>query len=174
MSPIDINKFNNILVPISYATNIKSSHWEYENEWRFMISKNNMGIPFSKAGFSNLKDVPSDRDSRYMFYDKNIVEEICLGFNFFNGRDFDIIYLKDKEIHITPKNHESNWNHEYQIKLLEFIIENLSDKFFVSGVKYERKDEEYILIRTKERINISKNDDQSYSIIRTNEVIKLM
>jgi hypothetical protein len=42
LSPIDISKYDSMMLPLYYATNVKSSKWEYEKEWRFLISKNNM------------------------------------------------------------------------------------------------------------------------------------
>lgn len=175
LSPIDISSFRTMLVPLYYATNIKSEQWKYEDEWRFLVGKQNMGVPYTKSGFSQKEDYIVDKSNRYVFYDKNLVDEICLGHNFFNARDFEIEWLDDKNIKVKPKNTDSNWEFKNQVLLLDYISENLNDKLYYSGIKYELDENDtYYLIRTKEKLGISKQEDDSYILTRTNEIIRLM
>lgn len=175
LSPIDISSFKTMLVPLYYATNIKSKQWEYEDEWRFLVGKQNMGVPYTKSGFTQREDYIVDKSNRYVFYDKRLVDEICFGHNFFNAREFEIEWLDDKNIRVKLKEIESNWEFKNQVLLLDYIVENLNDKLYYSGLKYELdENEKHFLIRTKEKLEISKQDDDSFIITRTNEIIKLM
>lgn len=175
LSPIDISPFRSMLIPLYYSTNIKTEQWKYEDEWRFLIGKQNMGIPYSKSGLSPREDYLVDKKNRYVYYDKELVEEICLGINFFNGREFEIEWLDEKNIRVKPKKIESNWEYKNQVLLLDYIIENLKDKLYYSGTKYELdENEKHYLIRTKEKLEIIKQDDESYVITRTNYIIRLM
>lgn len=175
LSPIDISQFRTMLVPLYYATNIKSEQWKYEDEWRFLVGKQNMGVPYSKSGLNQRKDYIVDKANRYIYYDKELIMEICLGVNFFNGREFEINWLDELNIKVKPKDIESNWEYKNQVLLLDYIAENLSDKLYYSGLKYELDEkEQHYLIRTKEKLNISKQDDDSFIITRTNEIIRLM
>jgi hypothetical protein len=175
LSPIDISSFKTMLVPLYYATNIKSKQWEYEDEWRFLVGKQDMGVPYTKSGLSQREDYIVDKANRYVYYDKGLVEEICFGHNFFNAREFEIEWLDDKNIRVKPKKIESNWEFKNQVLLLDYIVENLNDNLYYSGLKYELdENEQHYLIRTKEKIGILKQDDDSFIITRTNEIIRLM
>jgi hypothetical protein len=169
LSPIDISPFRTLFIPVFYCINVKSSAWEYENEWRIAISKPQMGIPYSKAGLSNREDYLVEKENRFTYYDFEAIEEITLGMNFFTKAFFDINWVNEKVIEITCKN-EDNGTH---LELLNFISDKLHNKLFLSGVKYELdENENHFLIRTKEKIVIEKIEDGKFSLTRTNEVIK--
>lgn len=175
LSPIDVSAFQTLFIPLYYATNIKSKQWEYEDEWRFLVGKQNMGVPYSKAGLASREDHSVKKENRYVFYDKNIIEEICLGVNFFSGREFEIEWLNDKQFKVKPKKVKENWNYQNQLSLLNYISENLDQKLYYSGIKYELdENDELFLIRTKEKINIVKQSDESFIIERTDKIIRLM
>ena len=94
--PIDLSDFQFLHTPFLYLTNVKKKSWAYEDEWRFIISKNNMGVPFSKVGLDPRPDYEVDKKNRRAYYDKNIIKEITLGNNFFTGREFEIDFnIKD-------------------------------------------------------------------------------
>lgn len=166
LSPIDISAFRAMFVPIYYATNVKTNKWEYEDEWRFVVGKQNMGVPYSKAGLDPRPDYFVRKENRYVYYDKELVEQITVANNFFNARNFEIEWLDARNVRVKPKNIESNWEFKNQILFLDYVIKNFSDKFYHSGVKYELENESIILVRTKEKMEINKKDD-SYILTRT-------
>ncbi|MCK0108684.1 DUF2971 domain-containing protein [Flavobacteriaceae bacterium S0825] len=170
LNPIDFSDFPNPVIPFFYATNVKSNKWEYEQEWRFLISKHQMGIPRSKSGLSPEKDYEGIKGNRRAFYDRNLVEEITLGHDFFTGREFNIDRTVSEIIIVEPIESKSNWNFQNHIELLEYIHSNLSDRLYYSGRKYEFDSEGVpYLTRTKERMEIEKIDDKKYKLTRTNE-----
>lgn len=175
LSPIDVSMFQTLFIPLYYATNIKSKLWEYEDEWRILVGKQNMGVPYSKAGLASRKDYFVKKENRYVYYDKNIIEEICLGVNFFSKSEFEIEWLNDKQFKVKPKKVKENWNYQNQLSLLNYISENLEQKLYYSGIKYELdKNEKLYLIRTKEKLKIVKETNESFILERTDEIIKLM
>ena len=110
-----------MFIPFYYSVTVKIDTWEYEDEWRFLIGKQQMGVPYSKSGFSPREDYLVKKENRYTYYDKSIVKEITLGMNFFNGRDFEIKRVNDKIINVKPKEIESNWEFKSQQKLLDYL-----------------------------------------------------
>ncbi|MBC7845498.1 MAG: DUF2971 domain-containing protein [Flavobacterium sp.] len=170
--PIDISNFPNMKIPLYYITNIKSINWNYECEWRFLLSKENMGVPYSKTGLSGREDYFVKKENRFAYYDKNLVQEITLGMNFFNTTEYQITMLDEKNIQVKLK---ANWNFESQKKLLNFVFENLKDKLYYSGVKYEiNVNDDYCLIRTKEKLEIERKDEITFVLTRTNILIKML
>ncbi|MES2486796.1 MAG: DUF2971 domain-containing protein [Bacteroidota bacterium] len=174
LCPINVSPYRTMHIPIFYITNIKSNKWEYEDEWRFIVGKQNMGVPYSKLGLHPRKDYHVDKKNRYIFYDKNTVEEITVGKNFFNGREFEIDWLNENTVKVKPVKTESNWEYENQIILLDYVSKNLSDNFYHCGTKYEIENEELVVVRTKERMDIKKLEDGSYLLTRTDKVIIFM
>jgi hypothetical protein len=167
--PIDLSKFNQHYIPFFYLTNIKLKSWNYENEWRFIIGKNYMGVPYSKSPFELMPDFYVDIKNRFAYYDSNIVKEITLGHNYINRTRFHINRVSEKITILEPiPNIENNIN----IILLDFISENLKDKLFYSGVTYHKSDDDVSVIRTKERMEIIKIENYKYQLTRTHEVIK--
>ena len=170
LNPIDFSDFKNPTIPFYYATSIKSSKWHYEHEWRFLISKPQMGVPCSKSGLDPRKDYEGIKGNRYAFYDKDLVEEITLGHNFFTGREFAINKTNDSSFIVEPIDGKKNWNYKSHVDLLNYIESNLKDRLFYSGRKYEFDDNNVpYLTRTKERLEIEKVDVSKYKLTRTNE-----
>lgn len=177
IQPIDVYKFRRFDIPLIYSTNVKLDSWEYEKEWRILISKPKMGIPFEKLGFSDIKNHDFDSKKRYINYSLDAIDSICLGMNFFSGSDFFIHWNGEKEIQVQPKKERDQFDlkHQYDlyIQFLNFIIDRIPGKIYLSGVKYETDFEgKPYLIRTKERVELTRIKDSKYSIIRTNEIIK--
>jgi hypothetical protein len=169
--PIDVSKFRRFDIPFIYSTNIKFNKWIYENEWRFIISKPKMGIPFGKLGFSDVEDHKFTPVNRYIQYDIDSVETICLGMNFFSGRDFVIEWKGDRDIIIEPLKNAINYR--IYLSFLNFVTERLSDKIFVSGIKYEINDKNMVILaRTREKDKIEKVNQLKFKITRSEEVIK--
>lgn len=174
LNPIDISEFDSMHIPFFYATNIKSKKWEYEEEWRFLIGKPMMGVPYSKIGLNTEKDFITSPKNRYTFYDKKLVEQITLGMNFFTVQDFNLEWVNERQFKVSPKKLKNNLNNESHKKLLTYIHNNLKDKIYHSGIKYELDDNGiHYLIRTKERLDIEKVGWDTYVFSRTDDIIKI-
>ncbi len=173
LSPIDISPFQSLLVPLYYATNIKSKDWDYEKEWRLLVSKQNMGVPYSKRGLNVREDYHVNKKNRYVYYEKEIVEEITLGVDFFNSRDFKVEWLDSKNIKVKALKSDSNWEFDSLNIFMDYVFHNLKDKLFYSGVKYELDEENvHYLVRTKEKMEIQKVEENEYILTRTDIVKK--
>jgi hypothetical protein len=164
LKPIDINKFrNNMYVPLCYATNLKLKDWSYEKEWRFVISKDHMGIPFSKTALYPKKDHFVKLENRFGYYDKGLVEEITLGMNFLNSGTFNIKPLGENRCEISPL--KADDVNECPMRLLNYIVNNLSDKVFVSSYVYSGKDKQFpSLARTRAKLGIKKQNQNTFHI----------
>lgn len=169
--PIDALKFQRLDVPFIYSTNIKHDSWGYEKEWRLLVSKPKMGVPFEKLGFSNIENHLFEPKKRFINYDIDAIDSICLGMNFFSGSDFFVNWNGEKEIEVQPWEKEGKY--DLYIQFLNFIVEVFSGKVYLSGIKYEMDlDDNPYIIRTKERVHITKLHESRYLIVRTEEVIK--
>lgn len=71
--PIDINKGN--ALSFLYHSNIKSTNWEHENEWRILGIGDNMSYPRYKENETTI-------NNRKFKYDISAIDEIVLGFKF--------------------------------------------------------------------------------------------
>ncbi|MEC3906440.1 DUF2971 domain-containing protein [Tamlana sp. 2201CG12-4] len=168
--PIDLSDFSFFHTPFLYLTNVKKNSWAYEDEWRFIVSKKNMGIPFSKVGLDPRDDHKGDKENRRAYYDKNIIKEITLGNNFFTGREFDIDRSAKDFIIVKPLKSKNNWNYQDHIDFLEYVYENFSDRLYYSGKTFNINDgDQPYLIRTKERLEIENLGDNKYKLTRTND-----
>lgn len=177
IEPIDIQKFSHgISVPFLYSTNVKLKNWSYENEWRLIVNKELMGVPNSKRGFNRLCDFPSEKKNRYVYYDKEVIKEICVGRNFFNSKAYEVKWLSDnKRIKVKPiKPHKKNKeieSYNNRIKFLNHILENFSNCFYWSDVRPKKQGDGFILKRIKEKLTIEKENNGFYMLTRTNNII---
>lgn len=171
LMPIDVSRFRSMIIPLIYSTNIKSRLWSYEQEWRFIVGKENMGIPYSKMGLSTNDDYVVNAENRFVYYNLDSIEEITVGHHIFNRRNFEVEWLDTQRVRIKPRNIKDNWEYESQCSFLNFIVEKFPSKFYHSGTKYENDQDGFvILVRTKERMSINKNDDGSFTLTRTDDV----
>lgn len=174
INPIDISEFDSMHIPFFYATNVKSNKWKYEDEWRFLIGKHMMGVPYSKMGLNIQQDFITSPKNRYTYYENQLVEQITLGMNFFTAQDFNLEWLNEKQFKVSPKKSKRNWNYESHKKLLIYIHNNLKDRIYHSGIKYELDENRiHFLIRTKERLEIEKVGWDTYVFTRTEDIIKI-
>lgn len=177
IEPIDVYKFQRFDIPLIYSTNIKLKKWSYEKEWRLLVSKPKMGIPFEKLGFSDIQDHKIKADNRFVTYGIDAIDSICLGMNFFSGSDFLIRWKGEKEIQVQPRKHRDQCDLRQQfglyIEFLDFIINKFSGRVYLSGVKYETdKEGKPYLIRTKEKVDIIRLEKSNYLILRGNEIVR--
>jgi len=163
------------IIPMLYAATIKSQEWEYEKEWRVLLSRENMGVPYSKSGLNPRPDINIQPGNRLIKYDRNLIDEITVGANFINQTKFKFNREKvsGKISSQTSVEISDNYvNHEVLEDLLNYICENLSDRFyFPTTIVNTDLSNKKFLTRGKERINISKVSSRNYSIERTGEFI---
>lgn len=110
--PIKLSDVNERLAFL-YMTNIKSVHWEYEKEWRYIGMGRRMSFPPFKTD-------PKFVDARKFNYSMNAIEEIILGPRFLNG-------LVRKDVENNRVLLEPNPSEKYGIEkkeVLEFITGN--------------------------------------------------
>lgn len=173
LSPIDISEYDSMMLPLYYSTNIKSSKWEYEKEWRFLISKNNMGVPYTRGGLQPREDYKTDVKNRYVYYDKDLIQEITLGNDFFNKRDFHLEYSDGETFKVKPKDCELCWNYKNLNEFVNYVLEKFPDRIFYSGVKYELDENDILcLVRTKERIQLIDEQEGFHIFKKTGETIQ--
>jgi hypothetical protein len=173
LQPVDLSAYKEYHIPFFYATNLKSKSWEYEDEWRFLIGKHHMGVPYNKVGLKTIKPYKTNPQNRYAFYNSELVKQITLGVSFFTTTDFEIEWLDEKNIVVKPKKDDNSWNYESYCKLLAYINDSLSERLYYSGVKYETNEDNTLkIIRTKERMEIKRIKWNTYQLTRTEEIIK--
>ena len=160
--------FNTPDIPFLYATTIKRKEWEYENEWRLSIYKNDMDIPFSVLypGRTDYKG----RNNRFFKYSKDALESISLGKYFFNGKNCEnvdnnngIVFKLHKRLDKKYKEMDKNF-----IKLVNLLYENYNDVLYMSG-EYEDKNR---LLRSLGKITLEKIDDRTFKLIDLKRIIK--
>ena len=102
LESISINK-NTIQLATIIQTNIKSSCWKYENEWRLLIE---CPADFYMEPFgywaTELKKAYPDYHDRKFKYPMRCIKSVCLGKDFFNGV-YSVITNYEKEYVATNK-----------------------------------------------------------------------
>ena len=157
---IDLSNFEDFRIPALYINNVKLDHWAYEKEWRFLISKKNMGVRNSKIGYNVSNEHIIKKENRYAFFDKKSIVKICLAPNFFRGEIFQLKFINKKEMLVRPKPNKSK-NEEY---FLNFLIKSYPDKIYQSDFIYCEINGKRFIDRAKRKINIRKNSDKEYVI----------
>lgn len=132
-----------------YNTNVKSDFWKHENEFRYLITgKSGLYIP----GHDNIEK----RDNRRIFYNSDCVEEIVLGFRFF---DYEDIAGKEESKPIFKLN-KSMEEGILKDKFLSNVIEN---KQPLSIIRISPND--YSIIKSKIFLLKLNDFEYSYNII---------
>lgn len=164
---IDASNYSSLAVPALYITNIKEEMWSYENEWRILISKKNMGVPYSKLSFPPAKDNRAPKENRYAFYSNDLIEEISLGANFFNGNSFSRKTLGLNQIEIKLLETD-NWFYSEQKKILEYLCQNFRDKLSILSTEHKNlKNNTRQLLRKKEPLEIEQTKNDTFKISLT-------
>ncbi|ALM49548.1 hypothetical protein AMR72_11930 [Flavobacterium psychrophilum] len=158
---IDVNAFGSH-IPILIDVSTKVLHWQHENEWRIVVFKNDMSVPNSyiTPHVENHIGV----DNRLVNYDKDSIEEIVFGINFFNGNIIEKITSKSITENIVEIKNEA------AIEFLKFVSNNLKGKTFMSGLFINPENISYActtnIERSIEEIIISHIDKNIFSILR--------
>ncbi|HLW41249.1 MAG TPA: DUF2971 domain-containing protein [Flavobacterium sp.] len=144
--------FRSADVPFLYSVGVKRNDWAYEGEWRLITYSTGYGTPTSII--SPFPNVPSQQERRVQ-YPIEAIKSITLGKQFFNGRNVEKL--------LEPMTFQMKDVQE--LKLIEFMIENLPEKIFLCG-EYET---EKSFKRSSERVNIIKKDKNIFTVVRMNE-----
>lgn len=143
-----------------YVTNIKSSQWAHENEWRFLVNRNNMSIP-------NYNDNNLSESKRKVNYDLKNIETIYLGYKFFTGNITKSFLEEDKELYQFNCDKEKKNTDSLKVNILNFVIDNNielkgietedNNTFKLKAVNYKVtvhvRDKEYLVERNKINFN---------------------
>lgn len=148
------DKFSTPDVPFLYMTTVKREEWNYEDEWRLSVYKNDMGIPFS-ALFPG-SDNYEGKNERKLFYDKTIIKSISLGKHFFNGKNCSKVN-NDLSFEISDGDF---------LSFVNFLYENHNDKLLMSG-EYESQTK---LKRSLGKIHLEKINENTFKIIENEGV----
>lgn len=160
---IDTSKYGiDFLFLVDIST--KVNDWKYENEWRIVITKVGMSVPNSLV---KVEEDYNGINNRFASYSTDSIEEIVLGFNFFNGKNFsNQIFKTTEEFQIDAKNQDVT-------NFLKLISNNKSIIIRKAGVKVDS--EEKILIpntkslrRSLEKIEIKHISHYTFSVVRVN------
>lgn len=104
---------------VLYQTNVKSSKWIGEDEWRYLItSKKVLKIPGLYL---------HNTHNRKFFYNIKAISEITLGFYFFNESELSL-HAED-EILLSLKNKKKRM--KSRRKLLDFIVKNSIKTYWI-------------------------------------------
>jgi hypothetical protein len=115
LEKIDFAKYDSSLC-VLYQSNAKKNLWDLENEWRYLT--------YNKDGKYHPIYSAADIKTRKFFYNSAAIEEIILGYDFFNPKEikyglrtpeYDIISLSGKK---------SKGLKKLKRKLLAFIVTN--------------------------------------------------
>ena len=160
-----------------YMTNLKHVNWKYEEEWRIIVNNELMGVPFSKRGFSRLKDDnPVEPTNREIKYDFDCIASITLGANFLTHKYFDIKQeenLRDELIlrfQTRPDSKNNNHLFEWHNQFLNFLSTQLNLKIFHSEIIKMPLKGGAILKRVKRRVYINRIEGEEYLMRFTNKV----
>lgn len=152
-------------IPLLYITNIKRNDWQYEDEWRLSIYKNDMGIPFSKF-YLQTEDFPGT-NNRFFKYSFDTIESISLGKHFFNGKNCES--LVDGNI-LKLYNRDDNDNKKNDLlfnELVNHLFEKHNDHLYMSG-EYEDGN---TLKRSLGKIKLEKVSEYTFKLIDLNQVV---
>lgn len=110
-----------------YVTNVKSNRWKHEDEWRFILNKENMSVP--NYNNSNLSE-----NKRKVYYKKEEIERIFIGYKFFSGNVTGIDVGENKELY--KFNPDSKLQNEDWLKV-QILNKAINEKIEIFGIETE-------------------------------------
>lgn len=174
LRPINFNKFitresqgNKIAInaqlPLTYAMSIKDKIWSYEDEWRIILTKENLGKvshPLHIIDKEQYEKELSELINRNIHYDNNSINRIILSTLFFSNSRF----LNKVEVNDYVKEYYFRSDDKYLFQFLLEVFQNYNDKIFqidrdidqgiiVSKINYKIKilylNENYVTIESE-------------------------
>lgn len=86
---IDFTEFYDERICFLYSNTVKLKQWDYEEEWRLTIFKNDMNIPFRRR-YHDVLDHQGSSERKY-FYERDCINSIILGKLFFFNDGIQIV-----------------------------------------------------------------------------------
>lgn len=126
LEPIDFfsGEFKSPTVPMTCISTNKERKWCYENEWRIVVQKSNMGYT---TGLSDPREIYMEGlQDRYLYYSPAAIEAICLGAYFFGSS------------HCELEGHNLKVKKDY-IPLFNYLFENHNEHLFISIADYSEQ-----------------------------------
>lgn len=115
LEKINFAKYDSSLC-VLYQSNAKQNLWELENEWRYLT--------YNRDGKYHPDYSGADIKTRKFFYNSASIEEIILGYDFFNPKEIQY-YLRTPEYDIIRlSGKKSKGLKKLKRKLLAFIVTN--------------------------------------------------
>lgn len=150
-------------IPLLVDISTKVMDWKYENEWRIVVSKNDLSVP--KSLVSLFEDYLGN-DDRYIKYNSTDIKEIVLGFNFFNGKNFEnLVYKSKNEYSIDAKSNDL-------VEFLKFICNSMNGEVLKAGLLVDDQQITFkgteSLKRSTEKLKISHVSKNTFVINRNN------
>lgn len=183
LEALNVNEFieqNGLSLMFNILYNIKHYNWSYEQEWRILISRSWMGIPFSKHVLG--EDLKAKPTSRFAHYGIDAIRSITIGRHFFDSRIYkphipmqqesgkstakftfkNDIQLSDDLIAIKS----------HHIKFIKFIIEEFRQEVYMSAHQVLFKDQNgNEIIRSNQKIKISNLKNEEYEVVFFDEYL---
>lgn len=135
-----VHKLNDIIPTLCIAS-IKDNVWKYEDEWRILLKKPNMGFAKHLKEFINIDPSHIRTNDRKIKYDFDCLNKIILAPMFFNNHYFDELKFDSNNKVFSFKLNETNLRKEdildmYKNFLMKFCSENMNDKIFIQDVSF--------------------------------------
>ena len=143
----------NVNLPIIYSLSVKDKIWEYEEEWRIVIKKDNLGKishPLKIIDDSTFKEEKSSLTNRNITYNPKSIEKIIFSTLFFSNKIFNKI-------------EKNNGNYKYYFREGNEIFVN----FF-----YELKKSFYKKLYQVDR-NVNQNGEIISELLFKIEIVKI-
>lgn len=150
-----------IPILVDFSTKVKT--WSYEKEWRIIMSKPDMEVPYKikTPKYPNHEG----KDSRLFRFDIKCIKEIVLGMNFFNGNTLKKSNrISGNKVQVTVMN-------EVISNFLDLLIEYIPNNIYQAGIYVDPDTDDSgtkRIGRSTEAMEIEKIDKLDYVIQRNN------
>jgi len=148
-----------------YITSIKDINWSYEDEWRIIVSKGAMGIPWLNRGYVVNENSPGREGARKVFYDGIFVTGITLGANFLTHKSYFLSKYENASMVIRPRR-----NKKTTISFLNFLSRFKNTPIYHSEIQKVGFEADQKVKRLKRRIKVEKVTIEKFRISFTKEL----
>jgi hypothetical protein len=131
-------------IPTLYIASLKDDVWVYEDEWRILLKKNNMGFAKHSTQFNKVDPSHIRTNDRKINYNFDCLEKIILAPMFFNNYYFEEIKIDSNDTKVSYKLNEVNLENEkikeiYEKFLEKICSESMDGKIFIQDVKFGKE-----------------------------------
>ena len=130
----------NYNIPIFYISNIKDMVWKYENEWRILLKKNDLGMILRPDNFNN--SVKLGFEKRKISYEKQNLNRVLLCQMFFNINMFSSNEVINKLNHYTLNIKElskKNILYSFRLFLNKLASSEMKDKVYIQNIGFNNE-----------------------------------